>query len=65
MSRGKAVEIVRNMERTINTMVEAEGPTNDQFPPARIKKTKLISMQDKLISKYEIKDKEYKFSINP
>jgi|TARA_B100001758_G_C17876853_1_gene336787 hypothetical protein len=64
MTRIKALEIVKNMERTITTMTDVDNPINDQFPPARPKKTKLISIQEKLIEKYDIKDKEYKMKLN-
>ena len=65
MSRVKALEIVRNMERTINTMPPIDTTIhNEQFPGARIKKSKLVSMQLKLLQKYEIEEKEYKKSIN-
>tara|TARA_Y100000768_G_C23586228_1_gene499469 strand:+ start:183 stop:383 length:201 start_codon:yes stop_codon:yes gene_type:complete len=66
MSRTKAVEIVRNMERTLSTMVDIETNVhNEQFPPARMKRSKLRSMQSKLLTKYKINENEYKPSINP
>ena len=63
MSRRRAVEIIKNLEKTISTMSEEQIPvTNEQFPPARVKKSKLVSIQSKLIGKYEIKDREYRLS---
>ena len=60
MSRKKAVEIIRNLEKTISTMTDEIPISNEQFPPARVKKSKLISIQSKLIGKFNIKTKEYR-----
>ena len=62
MSRKKAVEIIRNLEKTISTMTdEVPIPTyNEQFPPARVKKSKLMAIQSKLIGKFEIRRREYR-----
>lgn len=63
MSRKKAVEIIRNLEKTISTMTEEQQTVfNEQFPPARVKKSKLVSIQSKLITKYGIKNREYRLS---
>ena len=60
MSRKKAVEIIRNLEKTISSMTDDLPISNEQFPPARVKKSKLISIQLKLIKKFTIKSREYR-----
>jgi len=60
MSRKKAVEIIRNLEKTISTMTDEIPISNEQFPPARVKKSKLISIQSKLIGKFNINESEYR-----
>tara|TARA_R100001509_G_scaffold165223_1_gene145840 strand:+ start:181 stop:381 length:201 start_codon:yes stop_codon:yes gene_type:complete len=66
MSRTKALEIVKNMERTLSTMIDIETNVhNEQFPPARMKRSVLRKMQQKLLKKYSINENEYKPSINP
>ena len=60
MSRKKAVEIIRNLEKTISTMTDDIPISNEQFPPARVKKSKLVSIQSKLIGKFNIKAREYR-----
>jgi|ETNvirnome_6_100_1030635.scaffolds.fasta_scaffold42709_2 hypothetical protein len=60
MSRKKAVEIIRNLEKTISTMTDDIPISNEQFPPARVKKSKLVSIQSKLIGKFNIKGREYR-----
>lgn len=59
MTRIKALEVVRNMEFTISAMNDDAPISNEQFPPARMKKTKLVAMQTKLIKKYKIDSEEY------
>jgi hypothetical protein len=41
-------------------MTEDLPVSNEQFPPARVKKSKLISIQSKLLKKFSIKDREYR-----
>jgi hypothetical protein len=60
MTRIKALEIVKNMEHTILAMKDDAPVSNEQFPPARMKKTKLVAMQKKLIEKYKIDSEEYR-----
>jgi len=62
MSRKKAVEIMKNLEKTISTMTDELPISNEQFPPARVKKSKLISIQCKLLKKFNIKNREYRLS---
>ena len=40
MSKEKAIEVVRNLNRTINNMIEVKVTPNDQFPGARADKQK-------------------------
>lgn len=47
------------MENTILAMKDDAPVSNEQFPPARMKKTKLVAMQTKLIKKYKIDSEEY------
>lgn len=47
------------MEFTISAMNDDAPISNEQFPPARMKKTKLVAMQTKLIKKYKIDSEEY------
>ena len=54
MSRRKAIEIVKNLTNTIATMGTVEVVANDQFPPARAKKSKLIKIAHKLVLKYRL-----------
>tara|TARA_R110000851_G_scaffold288949_1_gene443073 strand:- start:246 stop:434 length:189 start_codon:yes stop_codon:yes gene_type:complete len=60
MSRKKALEIIRNLEKTISSMTEDLPVSNEQFPPARVKKSKLVSIQSKLLKKFKIKITEYR-----
>jgi|TARA_R110000782_G_scaffold241762_1_gene328221 hypothetical protein len=59
MTRIKALEVIKNMENTILAMKDDAPVSNEQFPPARMKKTKLVAMQTKLIKKYKIDSEEY------
>ena len=60
MSRKRAVRIVNNLTKTINSMVEVKTIPNEQFPGARANKQKLIKIASKLIKKYKIENRELK-----
>ena len=58
MSKEKAIEVVRNLNRTINNMIDVKVIPNDQFPGARADKQKLKRIKKNLIKKYKISELE-------
>ena len=58
MSKEKAIEVVRNLNRTINNMIDVKVIPNDQFPGARADKQKLKRIKNNLIKKYKISELE-------
>tara|TARA_Y100000004_G_C8727675_1_gene332894 strand:- start:204 stop:389 length:186 start_codon:yes stop_codon:yes gene_type:complete len=58
VSRERAIDIVKNLHRTINNMIEVKVIPNDQFPGARADKQKLKKIKNNLIKKYKIEKLE-------
>ena len=58
MSKEKAIEVVRNLIRTINNMIDVKVIPNDQFPGASADKQKLKRIKKNLIKKYKISELE-------
>ena len=49
---------MKNLNRTINTMIEVRVIPNEQFPGARADKQKLRKIKSKLVKKYKITESE-------
>ena len=49
---------MKNLNRTINTMIEVRVIPNEQFPGARADKQKLRNIKSKLVKKYKITESE-------
>jgi|TARA_R110001592_G_scaffold20489_8_gene83057 hypothetical protein len=63
MSRKRALSIVKNLNRTISSMIDVKVIPNEQFPGVRANKQKLNSIKDKLLKKYDIREYEYKINV--
>jgi len=63
MSRERAVHIVNNLNKTINSMIEVRVIPNEQFPGCRADKQKLKKIVRKLVKKYKIDNNELMFNL--
>jgi hypothetical protein len=57
MSKERAIKIIKNLQLTISKMNPIKNTvSNEQFPPSRVSKVKLIGIISRLIKKYKLKN---------